>query len=119
MQDCVLIAAENYFKLLHATPSNANNTYLLLVAPNYFSSRGLNNRYAAANMASSKRWIPVEAAAHCRSRSIPISGISRSQSEAEDLAQAELLADYRDGQMYERISKLITCCSSVLFYAPV
>eukprot|EP00984_Skeletonema_dohrnii_P026012 scaffold15268_cov235-Skeletonema_dohrnii-CCMP3373.AAC.1 len=51
------------------------------------------------------------------SQSIPISGIiSRfSQSELEDLAQAELLADYRDGQMYERISKkfvTITCCCS-------
>ena len=50
------------------------------------------------------------------SQSIPISVIiSRfSQSELEDLAQAELLADYRDGQMYERISKFvtITCCCS-------
>ncbi|KAK1736229.1 hypothetical protein QTG54_012829 [Skeletonema marinoi] len=40
---------------------------------------------------------------HLSSQSIPISGISRSNSELEDLAQAELLADYRDGQMYERI----------------
>eukprot|EP00984_Skeletonema_dohrnii_P027102 scaffold16553_cov79-Skeletonema_dohrnii-CCMP3373.AAC.2 len=40
---------------------------------------------------------------HLNSQSIPISGISRSSSELEDLAQAELLADYRDGQMYERI----------------
>eukprot|EP00984_Skeletonema_dohrnii_P022489 scaffold11612_cov76-Skeletonema_dohrnii-CCMP3373.AAC.2 len=40
---------------------------------------------------------------HLTSQSIPISGISRSNSELEDLAQAELLADYRDGQMYERI----------------
>eukprot|EP00986_Skeletonema_menzelii_P014315 scaffold9374_cov91-Skeletonema_menzelii.AAC.2 len=70
------------------------------------SSGGINNnRFATstARMTSSKRWIPGGVAANWHSRSIPISGISRSQSKAEDLAQAEVLADYRDGQMYERI----------------
>ncbi len=70
---------------------------------------------------SNNNWESVAAAAHCRSRSIPISGISRfrSQSELEDLARAELLADYRDGQMYERISKFINRYSSVLLYASI
>mmetsp|Transcript_9459 Transcript_9459/g.14619 ORF Transcript_9459/g.14619 Transcript_9459/m.14619 type:complete len:174 (+) Transcript_9459:55-576(+) len=53
---------------------------------------------------SSKHW-KVAVAAPSPSQSIPIAGISRSNFELEDLAHAELLADYRDGQMYERIMK--------------
>ena len=49
---------------------------------------------------------------------MPTSHIKRTHSELQ-LAQDQLLADYQDGQMYERISKFITCCSSVLFCAPV
>eukprot|EP00985_Skeletonema_marinoi_P032040 scaffold38004_cov166-Skeletonema_marinoi.AAC.2 len=55
------------------------------------------------------------------SQSIPISGIiSRfSQSELEDLAQAELLADYRDGQMYERImTGILRRCNMTGTYHP-
>jgi len=65
---------------------------------------------------SSKHW-KVAVAAPSPSQSIPIAGISRSNFELEDLAHAELLADYRDGQMYERISKLFTCISTILYYA--
>ncbi len=68
---------------------------------------------------SYNNWKSVAVAENCRSRSIPISGISRSQSELEDLAQAELLADYRDGQMYERISKFINGYSSSLLYLSI
>eukprot|EP00984_Skeletonema_dohrnii_P037397 scaffold39429_cov161-Skeletonema_dohrnii-CCMP3373.AAC.1 len=45
----------------------------------------------------SKHW--KVAVAPSQSQSIPIAGISRSQSELEDLAQAELLADYRDAPL--------------------
>jgi hypothetical protein len=50
------------------------------------------------------------------SQSIPISGITGTHSELE-IAQAELLADYRDDLMYERIRKFIACYWTALFYA--
>ena len=87
----------------------------------YSDADELNRSSNNLNMTSrcSKHW-KVAVAAPSQSQSIPIAGISRSQSELEDLAHAELLADYRDGQMYERISKFITCCSWVLlYYAPI
>jgi len=84
----------------------------------YSDADELNRSSNNLNMTSrcSKHW-KVAVAAPSQSQSIPIAGISRSQSELEDLAHAELLADYRDGQMYERISKLFTCISTILYYA--